>query len=216
MFEDAYTIKNTGVTLTTGASSSAATALPQTGTKEGGWQDVEFTATLVGANASGLPNTATAYTATITVDGTPIAISMLGNASQTFTAVVTNLNTNLGAAATASLVGTAIRVISSTTGSSSTVSIVDSGTNKLFSSLTGYSFIETAFVGTGTTSRVVRVLMAGGAGYIKFGGPSVVCTANDIMINTNDVALFSVAGFTHFAVIQEGSAQKVNVVPIEW
>lgn len=216
MFEDAFTIKNTGVTVTTGASSSAATALPQIGTKEGGWQDVEFTATLVGANASGLANNTTAYTATITVDGTPIAISMLGNASQTFTAVITNLNTNLGAAATASLVGAAIRVISSTTGSSSTVSIVNSGTNHLFASLTGFSFIETAFVGTGATARVVRVMMAGGAGYIKFGGSGVVCTNNDIMINTNETSFFSVAGFTHFAVIQEASAQKVNVIPIEW
>jgi hypothetical protein len=109
-----------------------------------GRQSVSWTG-LVGASATGLANDATVYTATITVDGVAKAIAVTGSAAQTFTTLVAEINTDLGASATASIFSaTELRVVSATTGALSTVAIVD-GT--LFTALTGFGAIQTAVPG---------------------------------------------------------------------
>jgi hypothetical protein len=93
---------------------------------------------------------ATTYTATITVDGTPHAISILGSSATTYTNLLTQINIDLGAAATAFLVGGDIKITSSTVGTGSSVSITP-GT--LFASpLAGFAGIPLATPGTLTSS----------------------------------------------------------------
>ncbi len=137
---------------------------------QSGFQNVLFSAPKVLATATGLNNDATVYTATITVDGVAKAISIVGSAAQTYTTLLSEINTDLAASAVASLntLGN-LQVISATNGTASTVSIVDAGTNHLFAKLTSYSSIGPAF--------------AGPVGYIKiaatiFAVPSTVSIAN--------------------------------------
>jgi hypothetical protein len=80
-------------------------------------------------NATGIPNNATVYTATIIVDGVSKSISVVGSSIQTYGALISQLNTQLGGAATvnrdASNLG--IKITSATTGANSSV-IVNRGT----------------------------------------------------------------------------------------
>lgn len=216
MIDEIARIQKVGITVTTGATSSAAIAIPTTASGEpakvirvvalsgggyikfgagpasAGYQEVTFSTTITGTDPTGLANDTTDYTATITVDGVAKAISILGNAAQTFTDLINELNTDLGASATAAIVSGKIRVTSATSNDNSSVSIVDSGTNHLFASLTGFTAISPAVAGVG-----------------------VVATANDILITVTP-EYFKVAGNSYFAHIQETSAQKLNITPIEW
>lgn len=99
------------------------------------------------ATPTGLANDTTAYTASIDVDapGTAIDVSVVGSAAQTFAALITELNADLGAAATAALVGNDIVITSATTGATSTVVVTD-GT--LFKSVKGTNFSLQANVTT--------------------------------------------------------------------
>lgn len=99
------------------------------------------------ATPTGLANDATAYTASIDVDapGTPVSVSITGSAAQTFATLITELNTDLGSAATAALVGNSIVITSATTGVTSAVVVTD-GT--LFKSIKGHNFALQANVST--------------------------------------------------------------------
>lgn len=110
-----------------------------------GQQTVNVGGTITGPTSTGLTNTATVYTATVTVNGTPIAVAVTGSTAQTYTALLAQLNADLGVSATASLVGGNIRITSSTTGVSSTVLI---SADTLFSVLTTYVGINAAVPGT--------------------------------------------------------------------
>ena len=114
------------------------------------------TATVGGTNPTGLANDATNYTASITVDGVPYAIQITGSAAQTFTDLLTELNTDLGGVATAA-VGDGVTatngivlpngnlgIVSGTTGIASTVVITDVD---LFSTLNGFVALLTPVVG---------------------------------------------------------------------
>ncbi len=91
---------------------------------------------LTTGGATGLANSATTYTATITVDGVPQPISIVGSTAQTFGELVVQLNTDLAGTATAVIFSaTEMRITSATTGVSSTMLVTDTN---LFSSLTGY------------------------------------------------------------------------------
>lgn len=94
--------------------------------------------------ATGLANDTTAYTATVTVDGTPVSVSVVGSAAQTFANLITEINTDLATAATATLIDNTIVITSATTGTASTVTVADSGANHLFASVHGltFSFID--------------------------------------------------------------------------
>lgn len=92
-----------------------------------------------GNTPTGLANDATAYTASIDVDapGGAVSVSVTGSAAQTFTALVTELNTDLGGAATAALVGGTIVITSATTGLASAVVVTDTD---LFASVKGVDY----------------------------------------------------------------------------
>lgn len=99
------------------------------------------------ANPTGLPNDATNFTASVTVDGIPYAVQVTGSAAQTFGTLVAELNTDLSGIATAAIGdGTTatngyvipngqLGIVSDTTGLASEVVISDVN---LFSSLRGY------------------------------------------------------------------------------
>lgn len=80
----------------------------------------------------------TVYTATITVDGVVRNIAVQGSAAQTFTTLVSEINTDLAASAVAAITGGNIVITSATTGALSTVSCAD-GT--LFKALQGAGFV---------------------------------------------------------------------------
>lgn len=105
------------------------------------------------ATPTGLANDATAYTATATVDGTPVAVSVTGSAAQTFADLVTEVQTDLGAAATVTLVGDDIVITSATTGTTSTVVVADVD---LFSSVIGANFRLQANVSTKGHVKMLR------------------------------------------------------------
>jgi hypothetical protein len=66
------------------------------------YQYVKFTALTAGSDATNLVPETT-YTATVTVGSTPITVSVLGSAAQTFTTLVSEINTDLSTNATATL-----------------------------------------------------------------------------------------------------------------
>jgi hypothetical protein len=125
------------------------TTSPGAGVATSGYQIVDVGGGKTGASLTGLANDATVYTADIVVDGVTIPITVTGSAAQTYTTLLSEINTDLGVSATASLYPVAagqILVMSATTGPTSTVVITDTGT-PLFSSLTGYLSLLASFVG---------------------------------------------------------------------
>lgn len=76
------------------------------------------------------------YTATVNVDGTNVPVSFPGSAAQTFTTLIAAINADLGAAATAALVGNKVVITSATTGTASVVSIVR---DDLFRFISGFA-----------------------------------------------------------------------------
>lgn len=65
-------------------------------------------------------------------------------------------------------------------------------------------------------TRAKRIRVTGTTlGYIKFGPDGVAATANDILITTTPT-YFNVGGHSHFSVIQETAACKINIVPVDW
>lgn len=108
-----------------------------------GYQIVTYSPVIAGGDATGLANDATVYTASIVVDGVANPISIVGSAAQTVTTLIAQINADL-TGATAALVAGSIKVTSSSTGSTSSISITDTD---LFSSTTSFSAIATAVRG---------------------------------------------------------------------
>lgn len=100
-------------------------------------------AIVAGTDATGLANDATVYTATVTVDGADNAIAIAGNAAQTITDLVTELNADL-TGATAAINGANITITSTATDVSASVSIVDVD---LFAAVTGFYDVSDAIAG---------------------------------------------------------------------
>ena len=67
--------------------------------------------------------------------------------------------------------------------------------------------------GNGGRAKAVRIVSET-SGHIKFGGSAVAATANDILV-TSTPQIIWVAGFTHFSVIQNTAAAKINVIPVD-
>lgn len=107
------------------------------------------------ATGTGLANDATVYTASIDVDapGGAVAVAVTGSAAQTFATLIAELNTDLGGAATAALVGYDIVITSASTGNASTVVVTDTD---LFSSVKGKSFKMQANVTTRGHDKYLR------------------------------------------------------------
>ena len=96
----------------------------------------------------------TAYTATITVDGTPIVVSVDGSEATDFDEMVASINDDLGANATATIVGGDIEIESDTPGNDSSVSISDSG---LFLSAAGFVGLSTPLAGVADLESAMMV-----------------------------------------------------------
>lgn len=122
-----------------------------------GYQIINVGGAKVAGSASGLANNSTLYTATVLIDGTiTTLLSVTGSVAQTYGTLVAEIDRQLGADARAALVGGNIKITSTKNnkGSGSAIAITDTGSNHLFSSLTGYSAILTAVAGITPVSRM--------------------------------------------------------------
>jgi hypothetical protein len=111
---------------------------------------------LTGLNAS------TTYTATVTMDGIANSVSILGSDAYNYNALVNKVESLVGGC-TVKFLGSSgkIEIKSTSTGTSSSVSIVDTGTNKLFNSLTHYASIPAAIAGMDATVGYQVVELSG-------------------------------------------------------
>jgi len=107
-------------------------------------------------------NTSTTYTATVTVDGVVNSVSILGSEAHNYNALVNKVESLVGGC-TVKFLGSSgkIEITSTSLGASSSVSIVDTGTNKLFSSLTHYSSIPATTAGMDATVGYQVVELSG-------------------------------------------------------
>lgn len=158
----------------------------------------------------------TTYTASIVVDGVTKNISITGGSAQTVTTLLSQINTDLGAAATASLVGGSIKVTSATVGSTSTVAITD---GSLFAALTGTATIATAVAGTdgegGSTTWRAIVEVDGIAYNVAFTGTAGDTVADVITeIDADLGAAASVALTGGDIVITSGTTGKASRVRV--
>lgn len=114
------------------------------GTTTAGYQVVSFGGAITaGTNPTGLG--ASTYTAVVRVDGVNKNISINGTLAATYDDLITEINNDLGASATAVIDAGNIKITSATVGSSSTVLITDTN---LFAGTTGYVSILVATNGT--------------------------------------------------------------------
>jgi hypothetical protein len=179
-----------------------------------GKQTLNYGGLALGASATGLANTATAYTMTVTVDGVAKPISVVGSAAQTFTALVAEINVDLGASATAAIVSGNIVITSATYGTSSTVTTVD-GT--LLAATTGFVSIAAPVNGSGTTSYTASVSIDGVA-YPLTVNPLTVTTFTQLLayingvITTNGTASIS-NGDVRITSASFGILSKVRITP---
>ena len=120
-----------------------------TDTSTFGYQDVDLGGGVDAIDATGLANDATEYTATATVDGIAIPITIVGSAAQTYNDLLTELNTIFGVGAYASIEGGNLRIASDISGDASTVLIEDTD---LFSSLSDFVSITAAVDGETTST----------------------------------------------------------------
>lgn len=98
-----------------------------------GYQTVNISGSKVGSSSTGLENNTTVYTTSVTVDGgAPIVINIQGFLAQTYTELLAAINAALSTHATATLSVGLITITSSTIGTTSSISIVDTN---LFSTL---------------------------------------------------------------------------------
>lgn len=112
--------------------------------------DTSLFNSLSGWTATGpaVPGSGTVYSTTITIDGTPHVVNILGSYAQTFSTLLSRINTALGVSGSAALVAGNIRVSSATTGPTSTVSTIVDGAPALFATLTNFSSFGVSVAGT--------------------------------------------------------------------
>lgn len=203
------------VELLPGVLTSTATGLFGGTAATAGRQSYSWTG-LVGASATGLPNTGTTFTATIVVDGVTKSVSLAGSAAQTFTTLISGINTALGAAGTAAIISpTEFRVTSATTGASSSVAITDTG---LFAALTGVGTKAAAVAGVAlvaATTYTVAMTVDGVSTPLSIVGSSALTYATLVSaINTGLSTAGSVAltgGDLVFTSATTGATSKVRL-----
>jgi len=121
-------------------------ALSSLPTSTSGYEDVTFSgAGPAGGDATGLTG-GTTYAATVKVDDSDVkSLLITGVNAATFTDLLTEINIDLAGAAVATLDSGnhRIRITSTTTGETSSISITDATVNPLFSSLPNYQSVAT-------------------------------------------------------------------------
>lgn len=105
------------------------------------------------------------YTATFEVDGVQVPVSVQGSDAQTFADLVTEVNTDLGVAATAAIVGSAIVVTSATTGATSKVVLVKDG---LFSKTAGFASRKSVNGATDLVEALSNLWVSTSASYLDY------------------------------------------------
>lgn len=150
-----------------------------------GYQYINFSA-LAAGTATNLVELTT-YTSTITVDGVAKSVSILGSNAQTFTELVAQLNTAVGASATVTLdaSGKRIKITSATLGTSSTILTVQ-GT--LFAApLTNFTNISAAVAGTKSTAALTATIIVDGVSKAINVLPATITTFGNVItaINTD-------------------------------
>jgi hypothetical protein len=181
---------------TTGATSSVVVTVPAgSGTDLIGAINTAWTSTNGNVSAGGTDIVYPTYTATVVVDGVSKAISILGSAALTFTTLLAEINTDLGAAAVASISGGNIKITSATTSTTSSVAIT-AGT--LFPALTSFSTIATAVAGTGSLAALTATVVVDGVSKSISILPAAIATFGDVIneINTDlgAAAVASISG----------------------
>lgn len=171
-----------------------------------GSQTISLGDTALGTDATGLANDATSYTANITVNGVVVPIAVTGSAAQTVTTLIAELNTDLGANATAALTGGNIIITSDNGGNESYVSVVDVD---LFSTLTAFVGILAGVDGGMKGAMIVRTLGNGANAWEAY--KSAVETYNPnadrTIVATNAVAVTdSTTGTANDTLVDVGAA----------
>lgn len=93
------------------------------------------------------------------------------------------------------------------------ITVTKTGSNITTSGTSASIAIPTA--SSGEIPRYVR-LAATAAAYVKLGTSGVTATAGDLMVQPGDAVTVAVPrGLTNIAAIQDSTAGKVNVVPLE-
>jgi len=113
--------------------------------EDGAYQVVDFTVKKLSTDATGLANDSTVYTASVSIAGTPNAISITGSNAQTISTLISEINTDLTGATAVLAVEGHIHI----TADNGTDKIIISDTD-LFSSLTDFSSLLAGIV-NGTT-----------------------------------------------------------------
>jgi flagellin len=187
-------------------------------------------------------STGRTYSAVVEVDGALKSVQFAGTAGALFSDVVTQVNADLGGAATAAISGGNLVITSATTGRASKVRVFDAG---LFAALTGFvgtSFVDgvapTVYTATITVDGVARAIAVQGSAAQTFttllaeintdlaasataalSGGSIVVTsattgaASSVVIA--DGTLFkAVAGFAGLAAPVAGAADMVDAMKL--
>lgn len=180
-----------------------------------GYQAATFTVAKAGGDTTGLANDATTYTTTITVDGVATPISVVGSDAQTFATLIDEINVDLGASATAAIVGGNIRVTSATSGASSTVLMV---TGTLFPALTNFSAITASVAGTGSAAVLTASISVDGIVKAISISPAAIPTFADVINELNtDLGVAATAsivgGDIKITSTSVGTLSTVSIVP---
>jgi len=139
-----------------GVVSSGISSLTTRFDHQAGSQIIDVGGAKVAATATGLANDATVYGFTVAVDGGAAGqISVTGSAAQTYTTLLSEINTDL-VGATCVLSGGNLKIISDTTGAASSISILTAkgtASNALITTLTSFVAVRTASAGTVTNDN---------------------------------------------------------------
>lgn len=136
------------------------------------------------------------YTATVTINGTGYPITLSAANAQTYTALLAEINAGLGSSATAAIVSGNLRITSSTTGTSSTVLITDTGPRPLFSSLTDYQQLNTPIVGTVPTTYTGTAVIDGVSRPISVAGTAAQTFTQLATELTTDIGTWATVALT--------------------
>lgn len=157
---------------------------------ESGYQEVNVGGNKVAGSGSSLLNDAGAiYLATVTVDGIAYPVSIAGNAAQLYSSFLTELDADLPSPLS-SLINGNVRVTSPSTGSGSTIAIVD--TPATF----GLQFVN---VGANKVALSATNLALDTAGFdtVTFGAPVVGTDATSLVAGTTYTADVTIDGTTY-------------------
>lgn len=195
-----------------GVTASTATGIPA---PTAGYQVINFSATKVGTSRTGIPNDSTVRTATITVDGVAKTVTVAGSAVQTFSALITAINSALGASGSAAVVNGDIKITSATTGTSSTV-VANTGT--LFTVMDDFNVISASVKGKGSTVALTATITVDGVAKAVSVAPGSAATFGAVVAAINGALGASgtaaiVGGDIRVTSSSFGVASKVSIDP---